>query len=71
MTNKATKDANQNIHEKLTSLKKKTDPKSKVELAKVVTDLAQIGKENYDKLKHELGKVKSNKGGMNTKQIWR
>ena len=58
------------LHEKMTTLKAKTDQKSKEELEAVVKDLAIEAEENFNKVKEELEKVKTNKGGMNSKQIW-
>ena len=58
------------LHEEMTKLKTKTDQKSKNKLDKVIKDIAVEAEENYRKVKEELEKVKTNKGGMNSKQIW-
>lgn len=63
-------DKSEKLHEKMTHLKTKRDPKSKDELEKVENDIAKEAEENYNKVKEELKKVKTNKGGMNSKQIW-
>ena len=39
-------------------------------LEQVINDLAIQADTNYKKVKEELNKVKNNKGGMNSKQIW-
>ena len=36
----------------------------------MIKDIAVEAEENYRKVKEELEKVKTNKGGMNSKQIW-
>ena len=58
------------LHEKMTNLKTKSDNNSKEELEKVVIGIAKEAEENYNKVREELDKVKTNKGGMNPKQIW-
>ena len=46
------------------------DKENKEDLDQVIKDLAiQVGT-NYKKVNKELNKVKTNKGGMNSKQIW-
>ena len=59
------------LHERMTKLKYKTDQNSKEEIDKIVIELAKAAEENIQKVKDELEKVRSNKGGMNAKQIWR
>ena len=58
----------QKLHDKMANLKK--DNKSKEEIDQVVNDIAEEAEDNYRKIKEELDKVKTNKGGMNSKQIW-
>ena len=54
----------------MAQLKTKTDQESKDNLETVIKDLAIEAEENFNKVKEELEKVKTNKGGMNSKQIW-
>ena len=71
ITRKKKPSKTEELHERMTSLKTKTDLKSKREVEGIVKEIANIHEENYEKLKEDFDKVKSNKGGMNAKQIWK
>ena len=70
INNKEKKDKTQKLHEKITYLRNNKDRENKEDLEQVIKDLAIQAETNYKKVKEELNKVKNNKGGMNSKQIW-
>ena len=65
------KDQTEVHYTKIRLLKGKHDQDSKKELDENYKALAQITENNFNKVKEELEKVKTNKGGMNAKQLWK
>ena len=72
INNKTKSSEAEKLHERMTKLKMTKDDESKQEeMNEIVKELAKLSEENYNKVKDEIEKAKSNKGGMNSKQIWK
>ena len=59
------------LHERLRSVKNKTDTNSIEEQEDVLNEIVNQSKSNFQKLKEEVEKSKSKEGGMNAKAIWK
>ena len=67
INNKTKSSEAEKLHERMTQLKMTKDYECKQEeMNELVEELAKLSKENYNKVKDEMEKVKSNKGGLNS-----
>ena len=68
---KKKKDKGIELYSRLQDLNDKDDKLSKEKQAKVLSDIETEANANFKKLREELDKFKTNKGGLNEKQIWK
>ena len=59
------------MYEKMRVLKNKKDDESQTELAKVIEAIAEYAENNFQKVKDELSKLKTDEGKLNQRQIWK
>ena len=60
------------LFEKRKKLKNKNDLKSKSDLEKIETELAELcAKDNYNKIKEEIADIKCEEGGINSGKLWK
>ena len=68
MTQKS--DSEDDLHDQMRKLKTKSDEKSKAKLQEVLAKIADNAKNNFNKVKAEIDKLKPNGKGMNSKKLW-
>ena len=68
MTQKS--DSEDDLHDQMRKLKTKSDEKSKAKLQEVLAKIADNAKNNFNKVKAEIDKLKPNGNGMNSKKLW-
>ena len=69
--NKNRKDKSVELFSRLQDLNNKDDDVSKEEKTKVLNDIAAEANSSFKKVRDEIDKMKTNKGGMSEHQIWK
>ena len=59
------------LYSRLHELNDKDDTRRKDKKAKIIEDIARVARDNLEKIRDEIAKIKPNEGGMNEKKIWK
>ena len=64
-------DDSEDLHEQMRNLKSKTDEKSKARLQEILEKIAQDARKNFETVRLEINKIRTNENGMNSKKLWK